>query len=276
MVEDIFWGAIDGGLGEHDLFAGIVDTPKPQYTFLDTRSERRQGTSECALFSAIWALEDNRARKFTDIEINTMRKMLPSYWRTVKDGMYLTKAWDLVVDYLASIWEKRKKVALQTYTRDLYDYLDMWYSLWFGSKIGAVYTKDIKADWDIDELFGGSIWHARRLFKNKKNGNYYIVENYLWSLPYNVIEITPAILEKQITNRKLFNQSFIYYPTDTMITNGIKHYAGNTPKEKETVKAWEDLINTEKIKPLFIDYEEFQGFTKMVAEITLYRDKNKA
>lgn len=211
MESLILTGAIEWDIQYDDVAWDLPQLPKAPYTFLDFKHQWRQGTSECVLYSVIWCVADNTAFDFTTQDISELKDMLPKYWRDVKEWMYLTRGWDLVVDRFKSKWRVLKKVVVSTYTNDFREALDKWYSVQFGSKIWSDYIKDINADWDIDIIFNGSTGHARRIFKHKDTGNYYIVENFVWSLKYNVIEVTPVMMNRLIKSWKLFYQSFVYY-----------------------------------------------------------------
>lgn len=194
----------------------LPSIPKAQYVFTDAKHQWRQWTSECVLYSVIWCVADNTLYDFTTKDIDELKSMLPDYWRDIDNWMYLTKWWDLVVDRFSKKWRKLKKVTIQTYTDDFLEVLDKWYSVQFGSKIWKEYINDINTDWDIDIEFKWSTWHARRIFKDLRKDSptywlYYIVENFLWSLKYNVIEVTPLMMHDLLSNGKMFYQSFIYY-----------------------------------------------------------------
>lgn len=204
-------GAIEWEISYDDVAGDLPTLSKATTTFLDFKSQRKQGTSECVLYSVIWCVADNTGFDFTTQDIRELKEMLPKYWRDVKNWMYLTRWGDLVVDRFATKWRVLKKVVINTYTEDLRDALNKWYSVQFGSKIWKDYIKDINEDWDIDMVFNGSTGHARRIFKHKDTGNYYIVENFLWSLKYNVIEVTPFMMDRLFKSWKLFYQSFVYY-----------------------------------------------------------------
>lgn len=211
MEQLILWWAVEWGIEYSELAGDLGTLPYAPYTFLDYKHQFRQGKSECVEYMAIWCICDNTAYDFTTEEIRELTAMLPKYWWTIEDWMYLTRWGDLVVDRFASKGRKLIKKTINTYTNDFWEALDKWYSVGFGSKIGSDYIKDINEDGDIDIIFNWSTGHARRIFKHKITWNYYIVENFLGSLKYNVIEVTPVMMDKLIKSGKLFYQSFIFY-----------------------------------------------------------------
>lgn len=268
MEQLIFWGAIDWWLGEHDYEGGtdILSSIKtPKYTRQDSRFEARQGTSECVMRAILWCIVDNTGYDFTQKDIDTLRSMLPKYWRDIKNGMYTAKWGDMFVDFFKTKWLTLMKNSVSTYSQSYWDLLSVWRSLTFGSKIDKRYTDDIKQDGDIDLLLWGNTWHLRRVFKHKTNGNYYQPENFLWSLPINVIEITPQVLKDQLDNKTLHYTSFYFYFLEQppMIP---EHNKGTTPAEKEIVLAREKVINEWYVTKFKNFTDEFY-ITRMLIDI---------
>lgn len=269
----LLWGAIDGNLWEQD-YAGDIpqDVPRPKENFLTHKSEYSQTRSTCVLYGAGWCIADNTSYDITIEDWKNVEALAPQYWRSVEHWMYLTKWGDLWVDYLKTKSIELVKGVVWTYTQDFFDIMDMWYSILFGSQISKSYITDLEADWDIDIGFNPWTWHARRMFKHT-NGNYYIVENFVWRLKYNVIEVTPVMLDTLIKNKDLFNQSFYFYIKETM-TNYPPHNQWTTIPEKEIVKAWEQIIDA-GWKPLYANYTDEFYITRMINEIGIYRNQIK-
>lgn len=272
MEQIILWGAIDWNLGEHD-YAGAdiftLDSIKvPKYTWFDSRREARQGTSECVLFAIMGCVTDNTGYDFSLDDIATLRKMLPDYGRTVKNGMYTTKGWDLMVDFFKTKWLTLIKNRVSTYSPEYMDYVRSWRTLTLGSDISAKYIEDIQADWDVDVLFGWSTGHLRRIIHKKETDNFYIVENFVNSLKYNVIEITDLELRDQLANKTLHNSSYYFYFLENppMIPD---HNKWTTPAEKEIVLAWEKVIR-EWFEPKLL-YTDEKYIEKMICDINLRR-----
>lgn len=273
MEQIILGWAIDWWLGEHDyegwgdIFSSIQI---PKYTRFDKKFEARQGTSECVMFAIMWCIVDNTGYDFTLQDIDTLRSMLPKYWRTVKNGMYTSKWGDMFVDFFKTKWLTLMKNAVSTYSQKYFDLLSVWRSLTLGSDISKEYIEDIQTDWDIDLLFGGSTGHLRRLFYNKDNENYYEVENFIGSLKYNRPEMTDLKLREQLWHKTLHYTSFYFYFLENppMIP---EHNKGTTPAEKEIVLAWEKVINEWYVTKFKNFTDEFY-ITRMLIDIDKARE----
>lgn len=276
MEQIILWGSIDWWLGEHDYEGGgslLQSIKMPKHTWQDFRFEARQWTSECVMFAIMWCITDNTWYDFKQQDIDALRKMLPNYWRDIKNGMYTSKGWDMFVDYFKTKWLTLMKNSVSTYSQSFLDIVNVWRSTTLWSKIDQTYTKDIQADWDIDYVFWGSTWHLRRIFKHNSNSNYYIVENFLWSLKYNVIEITPEKLKEQLDNKALHYTSFYFYFLEH-IPQMPEHNKGKTQAEKEIVLAWEKCIN-EWYKTSFTNFTDDFYITRMLIDIDKHRNSTK-
>ena len=274
MEQIILWGAIDWGLGEHDYEGGwdiLTSIKVPKYTWFDKKFEARQWTSECVMFAIMWCIVDNTGYDFTLDDISTLRKMLPSYWWTIKGGMYTSKWGDMFVDFFKTKWLTLIKNSVNTYSQAYFDLLSVWRSLTLGSDISKEYIEDIQTDWDIDLLFGWSTGHLRRLFYNHNNSNYYEVENFVDSLKYNTPEMTDLKLRDQLWHKTLHYTSFYFYFLDNppMIPN---HNKGNNPTEKEIVLAREKEINMGFI-PLFTNYTDEFYITRILVDLWQARAK---
>lgn len=274
-LDNRFWWAIDWWLWEHDYegWGSLLQSIKaPKHIWQDFRFEARQWTSECVMFAIMWCITDNTWYDFKQSDIDTLRKMLPDYWWDVENWMYTSKWGDMFVDFFKKKWLTLVKNSVSTYSQDYWDISNLWRSLTFGSKVGKEYTTDIQDDGDIDYLFWWKTGHLRRIFKHKTNGNYYIVENFLWSLKRNVIEITPDKLKEQLDNKTLHYTSFYFYFLEN-IPVMPKHNTGTTQNEKEIVLAWEKCIQ-EWYKPSFINYTDEFYITRMLIDIDNHR-KNR-
>lgn len=268
MEQIILGWAIDWWLGEHD-YEGWWDILSsiqvPKYTWFDKKFEARQGTSECVMFAIMWCIVDNTWYDFSLQDIDTLRSMLPKYWRTIKNGMYTSKWGDMFVDFFKTKWLTLMKNAVSTYSQKYFDLLSVWRSLTLGSDISKEYIEDIQTDWDIDLLFGGSTWHLRRLFYNKDNENYYEVENFIGSLKHNRPEMTDLKLREQLWHKTLHYTSFYFYFLENppMIP---EHNKWTTPAEKEIVLAREKVINEWYVTKFKNFTDEFY-ITRMLIDI---------
>lgn len=268
--EIIIGWVIDGDCeGDWAWDTSSITIPPPQHTFLEGKKQYQQGRNQCVLYSVLWCTYDNLWIDHTDIDIQAMVAMLPNYGFNPDSGMYLGRWWDLVCDYYNEKGKNIKKQVVPTYSDMFWDMLKRWYSLQFGANVDKAQYTDTQQDGDIDLVFSGKgTGHSRRIFLHT-NGNYYIVDNYIKLLKYNLYEVTPAKLQELVNNRKLFNSSFIYYSTDTMKTYP-PHNEGKTQDEKNIVQARKDAID-KWAKTLFATYQDSFYMNKMQDDIAAYR-----
>lgn len=270
----ILWWAKDGYIQENDYpMGGVLSLVKPYKTW--SWYEDRQWTSECVVFGIMWCVTDNNNYTYTDFDKWILRKMLPDYWWDLS-WMYTSKWGDCMVDFF-KLQNKvliKESVYIYSQTNKFFELLDLWWTLTLGSLIDEDYIKDIQADWDIDILFGWDTWHLRRIWRDIREWSptkwlYYIIENFKWSLKYNVIEITREMLESQIKNKRLHNVSYYFYFLDNPKPMPI-HNTGNTQTEKEIVSAWEVVIQQWFIPTYKVYNDEFY-IDRMLIDIALAR-----
>lgn len=136
-----------------------------------------------------------------------------------------------------------KKKAINLYTEGE-DYLDMGYIIHIGSIVNNGYFSEIQ-DGIITKSWGKAgpnrIGHVRAMFMPLTYRAHVIIENYKGTLPHNVIDIKDW--NDMVQVNQFYAESYIYYPTKKMppvIT--IPYSKGETPGEKEIVRAWEEVI----------------------------------
>lgn len=120
-----------------------------------------------------------------------MRTTAPSYGWTKESGMYLSKARDMVLDYLNKLYPDQGWTSLVVSPNDpsIMDFLKMGYLIHIGSFVDPEYTKQIKTG-KISSPWGNTgEGHSRSIFTSQSTVLQYIEENYLGVLPYNTIEI---------------------------------------------------------------------------------------
>lgn len=271
----ILWWAKEWLIQENDYQMGdILTLVKPYRTFVDKKYEDRQWTSECVIFWIMWCVTDNNNYSFTDWDKWIIRRMLPNYWWDLS-WMYTSKWWDCMVDFFKLQNKVLIKNSVYTYsqTNRFFELLDLWWTLTLGSKIDKAYIDDINSDWDVDAVFEWDTWHLRRIFRDLRPWPtywlYYIVENFKWSLKYNVIEITRAKLEEQIANKALHNVAYYFYLLENPKPMPI-HNTWNTESEKQIVSAWEAVIQ-QWFAPTYKVYNDEFYIQRMLIDIALSR-----
>ena len=215
-----------------------------------------------------------------------MRTTAPSYGRVDKRGMQLSKAWDMVIDYLNKKYPQqgRYKEQIPNYQGTLLEEAIMqWYCVQMWSPINAAYTKEIK-DGVINNPRGTvGTWHSRTFAPTWSFQWKVLVENFDSVLPYNVIDI--ADMQQLLDVRQFFNNSFIYYPTNTMPVEIPYKYITPiqadalekkypdlfTPNFSESVLAWEIAAKTWNMKYNYVSYEGIDGVMKMMIDLKQYR-----
>lgn len=288
MDDRLFCGAIEWEF-EYDQRAGwLVDVPTPIKIFSSDKIQYNQKLKDpmgCTRYAVMTCVTNNWDITWTKEDFDYMRVTAPSYWWTPKNGMYLSKAGDMVVDYLNTLhpWQWWTKLEVNTIEEWLH-YMNLWYCLHMWSQINKVYTDDIQ-DWLITDPRGKTWqWHSRTTIAQVYGTS--IVENYVWFLPYNVIDIRSW--KELMDARQLFTYSFIYYtkqkmPVDIPYPYMTVEQAESLEKKypdlftsefSESVRAWIDLAKEWKLKYWYRKYLGIDGVMKMMIDINTYRAKN--
>lgn len=267
----------------------VVQVPeKPTFRFEDQRKSYDQSKTDpsgCTWYAAMTCIANNRGIDRDAEDFEYMRTMAPSYWRVEGEGMYLSRAGDMVVDYLNKqypdqAWVKRT-VSVNTQETD--DLRSKWWMIHMWSYINQSYNSQIKLG-AIVEFWGKTgIGHSRSLMASLATYLPYIEENYDGVLPYNTIEIQcrPELKE----NQQLYNQWFIYFPSWKMpieITVPYMNEAEASAIENsnpslyewltETVRTW--VVYAQQGMSLWYkNYRGLVGVSKMVIDIDKYREK---
>ncbi len=200
-----------------------------------------------------------------------MRETAPKYGRAPKEGMLLSKAGDMVVDYLNNQypWEGWTKKAISLYDEGD-EYMNKGYMLQVGSMVNSKYFWFTKTGL-IDDTRGKiGEWHARCLFLHQAYEAKGEVENYEGVLVHNVIDI--SVWEKIKAEAQYYRQAFIYYPTRKMNEITVEYNKGVTPYQQEVVHAREKIIHDGR-KPLFVIYTEDGYIENMKIDIGIARAK---
>ena len=229
-------------------------------------------------------IANNWGIEWTDKDFLYMRIHAPDYGWVNHEWMYLSRAGDMVVDYLNKKYptQWRKKLAINTIDEGKI-YMDMWYMIHIGSKINKGYTGDIQ-DWLISKARWKDWTGHARSSTAQSYGNS-IVENYVWWLPHNVIDIWNW--QELMKANQLYTQSFIYYPTEKMPTEIPYPYATVeradnieklhpdmfTPWFSETVRAWIDMAKEWKIDYAYKNYTGVDWVMKMTNDLDYIRRK---
>lgn len=288
MEFSISAGACDSNY-EYDIAGAYSTRPVPSFVFADKKIQYNQHKNDpagCTRYAVMTCITNNRDITWTDADFTYFRKTAPSYWWT-SIGMELSRAGDMVVDYLNRKypWQGRVKEQIRNYTETdkLYQVIKDRYNVQMWSNINPTYTTEIK-DGVLDKPRGKS-WqgHSRSFAPAWTFQGTVLVENFLWVLPYNVIDIRN--LEELIAVKQLFNNSFIYYPTGKMpIAIPYKYI---TPAQadilekkypdlftsdfSESVLAWEIAAKTWNMKYNYTRYEGIDWVMKMMIDLKQYR-----
>lgn len=287
MEDDIFVHWANESDFEYDYMMGGWAIPTPLHTFKDNKVQYNQRIHDpywCTWYWAMTCIANNWGIQWTDADFLYMRIHAPDYWRVNEEWMYLSKAGDMVVDYLNKKFPEQwwKKLAINTIDEWKW-YMDMWYMIHIGSKINKWYTGDIQ-DWLISApRWQVGMWHARSCTDQSYWNS--IVENYVWWLPHNVIDVWSR--DELMKAKQLYTQSFIYYPTHTMPVEIPYPYATVeradnieklhpdmfTPWFSETVRAWIDMAKEWKIQYAYKNYLWVDWVMKMTNDLDYIRRK---
>lgn len=287
--EIYFWWAQDSNY-EYDVAGAFITRPKPLYVFADKKIQYNQHTNDpegCTWYAVMTCITNNWDIIRTTADFDYMRKTAPLYWRKAWFGMELSKAGDMVVDYLNRKypWQWRTKEQIRNYDdKDiLKSIIHEWYCVQMWSPINSVYMIEIK-DWVVNNpRWKDWTGHSRTFAESGSHIWEEIVENFVGILPYNVIDIKD--LDNLLAVKQFFYNSFIYYPTH-MPETPIKYpymsietaqvYEKKDPvlykNLSETVRAWVDLAHAGKdVYYNFVNFEGISGVDKMIINLDKYR-----
>ncbi len=261
------------------------EPPKPLHTFTEFQQQYNQRKNDpywCTWYAVMTCIANNWGLVRKDDDFLYMRNNAGRYGREDWVGMYLSKAGDMVVDYLNTKYPDQwwVKLAIDIVVDWKY-YMDIGYLLHMGSKINKAYANDI-LDWLIERVWGKDwSWHSRSTTAIKKRVS--IIENYVWWLPHNIIDIWDW--DKINEASQFYRQAFIYYPTKKMpIEIPHPHMTVQeaealekrypdlfTPEFSESVRAWIDLATAWKITYWYTKYRGIDWVMKMMIDINKYR-----
>lgn len=145
--KDIVGGAIESYF-EYDYMMGgdTSSIPAPLFSYKERKisyNQRPKDPRGCCWYGVMTCIANNWGIDRTDEDFQYMRDTAPSYGRTDKVGMYLSRAGDMVVDYLNKKHPEQKRVKLPVPIADSADYMKSGYMVQFGSKVNIKYRKDI-------------------------------------------------------------------------------------------------------------------------------------
>lgn len=284
MEQLILGWAIESNF-EYDYIMWGIEQPIPLHTFEIKKIQYNQSKNDprgCTWYAVMTCIANNWSIVWTDEDFKYMRENASRYGYVSWEWMYLSKAGDMVVDYLnikyPTQWRIKKPI-------DIVDewmyYMDMWYMLHMGSKINKTYTNDI-LDWLISKARGKE-WTGHSRSTSNIQVRTSIVENYYWWLPFNVIDLRDWVEINK--SNQFYRQAFIYYPTNKMPVvlpphmtieqaNELekKYHDLFTNEFSESVRAWID----EASKGMKLHFEKYLGIDwvmKMMNDLLIYRSK---
>lgn len=155
-------------------------------------------TKWCTYYSSATAIANNCWIELTKQDLENIAGIMAKSvaWKMFGYSMWLASR--VVIEYIKKTYNKT--VYMKTVAIDKYKWKEL---IVFTGKIDANYVFDIK-DWVLNtELPSKWDWHARCIYNDWKD--WYIVENFVWILPHNIIKVG-AILPKS-----LWNLWYLYY-----------------------------------------------------------------
>lgn len=287
---ELLWGAIESNFECDYMMGGGSDSiPAPLFSYKERKISYNQKDSDprgCCWYGVMTCIANNWGIDRTEEDFQYMRDTAPSYGRVNHAGMYLSRAGDMVVDYLNKKHPDQHWVKMAVAIGDSVSYMKNGYMVQFGSKVNLKYRYDINdglisAPWGTD-----GYGHCRSLAGlTAQNEDWTaIVENYNGVYPHNTIDIWDYA--KLLEAKQLFPQSFIYYPTEPMTQELPPHMTVDqanaiekaypdlfTPNFSESVTAWIAAASTGKMKFLYTNYLGMDGVMKMMNDLAFYRNK---
>lgn len=144
---EIIGGAIESNFEcDYMMGGGSESIPAPLFSFKERKVSYSQSPKDprgCCWYGVMTCIANNWGIDRTDDDFQYMRDTAPSYGRTDKVGMYLSRAGDMVVDYLNVKHPDQKRVKMAISIGDSVDYMKTGYMVQFGSKVNVKYRKDI-------------------------------------------------------------------------------------------------------------------------------------
>lgn len=265
----------------------VVEVPeKPAYRFEDQRKSYDQSKTDpsgCTRYAAMTCITNNWGIDRDDEDFDYMRQTAPSYGWVEGEGMYLSRAGDMVVDYLNKEFPDQAwvKWTVSVNTTETDQLREKWRMIHMWSYINQSYSTQIKAGAIVEFRWKNGIGHSRSLLASLATYLPYIEENYKWVLPYNSIEIQcwPELKEKT----QLYNQWFLYFPSwkqPMPITVPYMTESEASKIESSNPSLYEGLTETVRTRiqyaeqgmPLtYTNYKWLVGTSKMVQDIRDYR-----
>ncbi len=277
MFEDLIvgWAIESNRESDYGMAWWLEIVPTAQYRFEDKKIQYNQKESDprgCTRYWVMTAIANNRGVERVAEAFQHMRETAPSYWRAPKEGMLLSKAGDMVVDYLNSLHPDQgwTKLAISLYDEGE-NYMKKGYMLQVGSIVNSKYFGFTKTGL-IDDIWGKEgEWHCRCLFLHTAYEAKGEVENYVGILAHNVIDI--SVRQKIQDIRQYYSQAFIYYQTHKNMNEiTVEYNKGSTPYQQEIVHAREKIIHDGR-KPLYVIYTEDDYIENMKIDIWIARSK---
>lgn len=276
MYEDFVGWAIESNReSDYGIAWALEIVPSVLYRFEDKKIQYNQATNDpygCTWYAVMTAIANNRWIEWTDQDFQYMRDTASNYGRLPKEWMLLSKAGDMIVDYLNKLYPDQgwNKLAISLYDEGE-DYMKKGYMLQVGSIVNSKYFGFTKTGL-IDDTRGKE-WkgHSRDLFLHIAYEAKGEVENYEGILAHNVIDI--SVWEKIRAEAQYYRQAFLYYPTHTNMNEILVEYnKGSTPYQQEIVHAREKIIHDGR-KPLYVVYTESDYIENMKIDIWIARAK---
>lgn len=187
QTKNPYWGVLGTGETENDyqFAAGVLDLPKPRYTFWDKQNEYHQpevSSVSCTLHGSLGALSDLSGHQFSLEERKAMWE--EALKRGAKEGWgwYTARAVDLVREFGSKyIGASFMSFRVSFKTEELYSSLDAGYTVVCSFNGNKTYNED-KADGVLDGLdFGKSSYgHCVRMVASAEPDEYeVVVDNYI-------------------------------------------------------------------------------------------------
>lgn len=140
----------------------------------------------CTYYASATAIANNLSIELTNDELKAISVIMERHkvWRKTWYSLDVTSK--VVIDFIKSAYKKVINVKQVDVSK--YEWDKLIVVSW---KIDSNYVFDIK-DWVLSSPLPIKWeWHARCIYK--KDWVWYMVENFLWLLPFNVIKIWPSL-----------------------------------------------------------------------------------
>lgn len=236
--KDPFYGALEAPQEtNYTLAGGVTVLPKPRFVFEDNEIQYNQtkvsGVS-CTVFGSMGAVSDQTAYKFT-LEQQKEAWNIALSKGAQSWGWYVDQAVDVVRNLYNNLFPNDQLMSFEIKMKSeaLFEALDLGYSVVTGYRGNKAYNTD-KLDGVLDEVtFGTSTFgHCVRSIVKRKDGFYYIVDNYYTNTnKNNVYRIaSKENLKKLIYYNVFFQNGYIFVnKKDFDNANNLKDVFGNAP-----------------------------------------------